>query len=456
MLCKFLHGVINMINFKKGFYADVRVETRTTAGIRYRNGALEESKQTTVKKAFIRVFDGNMWYYASTYKLGDLQGELDKLYKNATPNKNIDENPTVKRFESNTAEIYKFKNCCVKDVPLNVKQKMLEDKFPLITKSKYVKMFVGVYSDRYSEYEFYSSKGANIKYDYQLCGLGFAIAMADGENNFSGNLLKSEENLEKVALSDKEVNDFVKEHEDFLLNAKPVEAGVYPVILSPVVAGVFAHESFGHKSEADFMIGDETMKKEWALGTKVGSDILSIYDSGLEEGSGYVPFDDEGTKAQKTYLIKNGVLTGRLHSATTAACLDESVTGNARAVDCDYEPIVRMTSTIIEAGDTPKEELFKKIKHGYFIKDYKHGSGMSTFTIAPNLAYEINDGKIGKPVKIAVITGNVFETLNLIDGVSDKAEINSSAFGGCGKMEQFPLNVSHGGPYVSISKMTVQ
>ena len=81
---------------------------------------------------------------------------------------------------------------------------------------------------------------------------------------------------------------------------------------------------------------------------------------------------------------------------------------------------------------------------------------MSTFTIAPNFAYEIKDGKICNPVKIAVITGNVFETLNLIDGVSDKAEVISSAFGGCGKMEQFPLSVSFGGPFVSISEMTVQ
>ena len=97
---------------------------------------------------------------------------------------------------------------------------------------------------------------------------------------------------------------------------------------------MFAHESFGHKSESDFMLGDENMKKEWTLGKKVGADILSIYDSGEEEGSGYVPFDDEGTRTQKTYLIKNGVLTGRLHSAATAADLEEEVTGNARAINC--------------------------------------------------------------------------------------------------------------------------
>lgn len=445
-----------MVKFKEGFYSDVRIETRFKTNIRYRNGALEECKQSTEKKAFIRVFDGEMWYYSSTYKLEDLQGELDKLYANATPNPKISENETVKRFEVNVDTIEKFKNNSLKDIPLAVKQKHLTDNFEAFNSSEYVKMSLALYADRHSDYEFYSSKGACIKYDYQLCGSRFAVAMANGNDNFDDSFGKSADSFEGISTSEEEVKDFVKECENFLLNSKPVTAGVYPVILSPTTTGVFAHESFGHKSESDFMIGSETMKKEWALGTKVGSDILSIYDSGLEDGSGYVPYDDEGTKAKKTYLIKNGVLTGRLHSATTATYLGEEVTGNARAINCDFEPIVRMTSTIIGAGKSTKEELFKKIKHGYFIKDYKHGSGMSTFTIAPNLAYEIKDGKIGDPVKIAVITGNVFETLNLIDGVSDKAEVISSAFGGCGKMEQFPLNVSFGGPYVSISKMNVQ
>lgn len=445
-----------MIKFKEGFYADVRVETRFTTNIQYRDGVLENSKQTTVKKAFLRVFDGDMWYYASTYKTDDLQGELDRLYASATPDKNILNHPAVKNFQVNKADLKKFKKNCVKDVSLADKQKMLSGIFPAFKASKHIKMTMALYADRYSEYEFYSSKGADIKYDYQLCGSRYQLAMAEGQENFSDGFSKSAPTLKEIETSEKELKEFVKECENFLLHAKPVTAGVYPVILSPTTAGVFAHESFGHKSESDFMIGNETMKKEWAIGTKVGSDILSVYDSGLEDGSGFVPFDDEGTKATRTYLIKNGVLKGRLHSVTTAVHLGEEPTGNARAVSCDYEPIVRMTSTVIEAGDTPKDELFSRVKHGYFIKDYKHGSGMSTFTIAPSLAYEIVDGKIADPVKISVITGNVFETLNLVDGLSDKAEIISSAFGGCGKMEQFPLNVSFGGPYVSISKMTVQ
>ena len=81
---------------------------------------------------------------------------------------------------------------------------------------------------------------------------------------------------------------------------------------------------------------------------------------------------------------------------------------------------------------------------------------MSTFTIAPNAAYEIKDGKIGDPVKIAVLTGNVFETLGDIDGVANDETVLTFVTGGCGKMEQFPLNVGMGGPHIRVRKMNVQ
>lgn len=445
-----------MVKFRDGFYADVRIEQKFTTSISYRDGKLEESKSSCVNKAFLRVFDGTMWYYCSTYKLDSLQEELDRLYGGAEANPAIEDDPTVRRLAANRDVAVKFASRCVKDVPMAAKHKLLTDKFSVLASAPHVKMTVAYYRDRYSRFNFYSSKGADLDYDVQLCGVRYGYSLANATDNFTSGFSKTEEDFAALAVSDAELKEAVDEAENYLLRAKPVKAGSYPVILSPETAGVFAHESFGHKSEADFMLGDETMKREWALGKKVGADILSIYDSGLGAGSGYCPYDDEGNRAGKTYLIKNGVLAGRLHSAGTAAELGEQPTGNARALNCDFEPIVRMTSTVIEAGTKTKEELFAGVRHGYFIKTYKHGSGMSTFTIAPSLAYEIVDGKIGDPVKIAVITGNVFETLNLIDGLSDKAEVISGIMGGCGKMEQSPLPVSFGGPYVSVSKMNVQ
>mgnify|MGYP004647767643 CR=1 FL=1 len=444
-----------MYTFKKGYYADVRIEDRFSTNVRIKNDQLEEAKEKTEKKAFIRVFDGKMWYYTSTSDVDNVQKALDELYLYAEPCDDIDQSPVVKRYQVNRDKKIVFEKNSVKKIALNAKIALCADTLKKF-KSEICNYKSGQYLDRYSLYEFYSSKGADIVYDFQTCGVAYGLAFSYGGETMQEQLSKCKTDFNDLNYTQREINSFIARCEDFVKNAKPVVAGKYPVILSPIATGVFAHESFGHKSEADFMLGDETMAKEWTLGKKVGSDLLTIRESGVYEGSGYVPYDDEGSAATDTYLIKNGVLTGRLHSATTAAALNEELTGNARAVNCDFEPIVRMTTTFVENGSSSFDDLVKGVKHGYYVYTVKHGSGMSTFTIAPNIAYEIKDGKIGDPVKIAVITGNVFETLAAIDGVANDKQLLSFVTGGCGKMEQFPLNVGLGGPHVRVKEMNVQ
>lgn len=327
---------------------------------------------------------------------------------------------------------------------------------PLLSEDACVSMPQGTYLDRSSIFSFKSSLGADITYDYQTCGLSFSCSMTEGEKKFSGHWQKGATRFDKLTGLDEEIRAAIAEQAYFMRNSVPVTPGKYPVVLSPEAAGVFAHESFGHKSESDFMLSDESMRNEWQLGKTVGSPILSIAECGSVPGCGYVPYDDEGTRARKNYLIKDGALVGRLHNAQTAAALDESPTGNARAIDCTFEPIVRMTNTYIEGGDMNFDQLIAPIKKGYFIKTISHGSGMSTFTIAPRLAYEIVDGKLGRPVQISVLTGSVFETLGLIDGLTSDVHLLSFVTGGCGKMEQMGLPVGFGGPYVRVSSMNVQ
>lgn len=445
-----------MIQFKDGFYADVRTEDRSRTTVSYKNGVLEDMKTRVEKRAFLRVYDGKMWYYASVTDLNRLQETLDGLYSAATPDAKILDDPVVRRFERNRDTIMNFADCSVRDVPLADKQALLLSYLPILSEDKCVTMPQGLYLDRNSVFRFRSSLGADVTYDYQTCGLSFSCSMTEGEKKFSGHWQKGGTRFDELKGIDAEIRAAVAEQAAFMRNSVPVEPGKYPVVLSPEAAGVFAHESFGHKSESDFMLSDESMREEWKLGKIVGSPILSIAECGTEPGSGYVPYDDEGTRARKNYLIKNGVLAGRLHNAQTAAVLGEEPTGNARAIDCTFEPIVRMTTTYIEGGDLTFDQLIAPIKKGYYIKTIRHGSGMSTFTIAPALAYEIVDGKIGRPTQISVLTGSVFETLGLIDGLTSDVHLLSFVTGGCGKMEQSGLPVGFGGPFVRVSSMNVQ
>lgn len=445
-----------MFKFPKNLYTDVRIENVFETNIAITLGTVHESKVRRYKAAFIRVFDGERWYYSSISEIDNIQNEINQLAGYAKPKENIYENDVVKALEINKEECILFSEESVSMIDLKEKLNLLKNYYSIINNRPLIKTWTATYLDKKVVKEFYSSKGSEIRFDTQTAGMKIGMSFANENNNLSEGFQCSGTKFQALKGKEKEIEAFAVKCEEFLQNAKAITPGKYTVVLSPEAAGVFAHESFGHKSEADFMIGDETMKKEWEIGKQVGANILSIVDDGHLSGNGYAPFDDEGTKAQKTFLVEKGILKGRLHSSVTAASLEEQVTGNARAMNFEFEPIVRMTTTYIMPGEETKEQLISEIKDGLYVETIKHGSGMSTFTIAPSLAYSIKDGKMGAPVNISVITGNVMETLEEIDGLSNEVQILSFVIGGCGKMEQYPLPVGFGGPYVRVRNMDVQ
>ncbi|SHK08577.1 TldD protein [Clostridium amylolyticum] len=447
-----------MFKFPENLYSDVRIEEVSSTNIAFLNGQLNENTIREYKGAFIRVFDGQRWYYSSITDVSQIQQELDNLAKMAKPSESIYENPVVKKYEVNKGEYLNFQGKEINKVSYQEKVNLLRSYFNLLENVEEIKMWRATYLDNRKVKKFYSSKGASLLWDYQTCGVSyrFGCSTKEQDKTTDGSYQTASNCFEDLKDIKEELKEKINTYIDFMYNKETIEPGEYTVILSPLAAGVFAHESFGHNSEADFMQGDENAKEQWCIGAKMASDILSIIDYGGEMGSGYVTFDDEGSKAEKTYLIKDGILTGRLHNASTAADFNENLTGNARAINFEYEPIVRMTTTYIDKGNKTKEELIGEVKDGILIEDINHGSGMTTFTLAPNLAYRIRDGKIAEPLSISVITGKVMETLNKIDGVSDTIELLSFVTGGCGKMEQFPLPVGFGGPYVRVNGIRVQ
>lgn len=445
-----------MYKFPKNLYTDVRIETVFQTNITLENFELKQNKVKKDTGAMIRIFDGRRWYYGVTTDMDRLQEEIDRLAGMALPNPGINSHPVVEKLEVNQEKALNYVSNDVSLIDNSRKYELLQTYIPVVREFEQIQISKLYYLDKHTVKHIISSKGTDVMFDTQFCCIAARYMFQIG-----GNPCRGAENIYHMSFEDLEgkqdkLRDTIRKDIAYYEAAVPVAPGVYTCVLSPEVTGVFAHESFGHKSESDFMLGDETMKREWAIGKQVGAPLLSIIDTGLTEGSGYVPFDDEGCRAKKNYIIKNGILTGRLHSSVTAADLEEAPTGNARAMNFEFEPIVRMTTTYIDCGTLTKEQLIAGVSDGLYIDSLFHGSGMTTFTIAPQRAYRIRDGKIAEPVKIAVITGNVMKTLGEIDGVSDKVELFAFALGGCGKMEQYPLPVGFGGPYIRVNGINVQ
>ncbi len=240
-----------------------------------------------------------------------------------------------------------------------------------------------------------------------------------------------------------------------LLNAPQIDGREYTVICDPILGGVFAHEAFGHLSESDFVYENDRMKDIMVLGRRFGGPHLTIVDGASIPGlRGSYDYDDEGIPSRRSDLIREGVLVGRLHSRETAGKMGEVVTGNARAIDYRFPPIVRMTNTFIEPGQATPEELIAEVKDGVYAKNWYGGmTSMEMFTFSAGEAYRIRNGRIEELLRPVVLSGNVFATLENLDAVANDLDMNQG--GGCGKGGQAPLPVSNGSPHIRIRSCLV-
>ena len=235
------------------------------------------------------------------------------------------------------------------------------------------------------------------------------------------------------------------------LKAKSPKGGAFPAVLGPNVVGVFVHEAFGHLAEADLTLSGSVLLNK--LGKKIASDVVTFYDDGTISGAfGSFKYDDEGVPAQKTLLVKDGVVVGLMHNRETAKKFKTQPTGNARAEDFRVEPIIRMRNTFMAPKDHSFEELLEDIKFGYYFKSFRGGQANlnGTFQVGIQEAYEIVKGELGEPVRNASISGNTLETLLKVDAVGKDFELWP---GRCGKGQT--AFVCDGGPHVRVREVLV-
>ena len=241
-----------------------------------------------------------------------------------------------------------------------------------------------------------------------------------------------------------------------LLGAREPEAGSYPVVVAPGWGGVMVHECFGHSMEGD-TIRKNTSIRASQMGQLVAAKGVTIVDSGLVPYSrGSFRVDDEGTPAQRTVLVEDGILVGYLWDLLNARLTGNRATGNGRRTSFRDFPLCRMTNTYIEAGPATPADLIASVKRGLYAKSLGGGSvnpadGNFSFTVTE--AVMIEDGKLTQPVKNATLTGNGNDAMLKIDAVGNDLAIDGTV-GSCGKDGQWkPVGV--GQPTVKFTAINV-
>lgn len=313
------------------------------------------------------------------------------------------------------------------------------------------------YLDRFTEVTFANSEGTYIVQELPDITLLLGAAASDGKGDVQqGMEMFGHAGDFSLVLGKEEHAKTAAQRAVAMLDAQPVPGGQHTVLLDPRLAGVFIHEAFGHFCEADFLHKNPQLAKIMTLGNEFGVPELQVIDEGyVAGGRGNVPYDDEGVRRAKTHLIKDGRLHSLMHSRETAAKMGAEPTGNARAINYEHEPIIRMTNTYIENGSSTLDEMLQGIDRGiYAIEAYGGQTEFEQFSFSAAYGYEIRNGEIGDLVRNVVLSGNLFETLRSIDAIGNDREL-SGGVGGCGKGGQFPLPVTAGSPHIRIQNVTI-
>jgi len=240
------------------------------------------------------------------------------------------------------------------------------------------------------------------------------------------------------------------------LQSIPTPAGTMPVVLGSGWPGVLLHEAVGHGLEGDFN-RKGTSAFSNSIGQQVASPLCTVVDDGtLKNRRGSLTVDDEGVAAECTTLIENGVLKGYMQDRMNARLMGTSSTSNGRRESYAHLPLPRMTNTYMLPGESDPQEIIESVDKGIYAVNFGGGqvditSGRFVFSLSE--AYEIENGKLGRPLKGATLIGSGPDVMNKISMLGNDLELDTGV-GVCGKEGQ-SLPVGVGQPTLKIDEITV-
>jgi len=239
-----------------------------------------------------------------------------------------------------------------------------------------------------------------------------------------------------------------------MLDAVNAPTGELPVVIGPAFGGVIFHEACGHGLEADAILKDASVFSR-KIGKKIASEAVNAADdSTIKYRWGSYKFDGEGFPSHKTVLIKDGILKNYINDLKTSRKMGVKQTGNGRRQSFRDIPIPRMTNTYIDNGNEDPKSILKSVNKGIYAKEFAGGQvdpATGDFVFGISEGYLIEGGKIGLPIKNAILIGNGLDILKKIEAVGNDLDF---APGFCGKNGQTVSN-EVGQPTIKVSRITV-
>jgi len=448
---------------KKGVdYADLRHIRKEYESVKVKNGKVEGISRSQDQGFGIRVIANGAWGFASSSVSSEAEMAriADKAIEIAKAS------AITKKEDVKLSEVQPYKDKYSSKFEIDPLSVALDKKIDLLikcseilTKDKRVKVAELGIDSFHTEKVFASTQGAFIEQDIVECGAGMTANSADEKdiqrrsypNSFGGDYAtRGWEFIEEINLLGNA--DKVREESISLLSAESCPDTTTDIIILGNQMALQVHESCGHPTELDRVLGTEISLAGGSFMTidklnklKYGSDKVNIVaDATVEGGLGSFGYDDEGVKAQKTYLIENGLFVGYQTSRETAVVLNQTSNGTMRAEGWNRIPLIRMTNINLEPGQWKLEDLIADTENGLLLdtnKSWSIDDKRLNFQFGLEIAWEIKNGKLGRIYKNPVYTGITPEFWNSCDAVCNRNYWHVWGVPNCGKGE--PMQVMH-------------
>jgi TldD protein len=441
-------------------YCDARVEKQMSKSILIEDGEIEHARGTTDQGIGFRLLKNGAWGFYAISNPRSFE-EIKESIRHAI--KNADHYSQNKNSPSSLfpIPINKIK----KDYPVLEKPQLdslikvgLECNKTILEKPQIKKSTVNPWFSENSKY-FVNSEGSEILQNFtdvvihmtataHQSGLTQSVNITEGGRGGMEQITK--DNKAQISA------DFISTKASQLLDAKPAKEEKTILVMNPDFVSLLTHEILGHPSEADRVLGKEMA---WAggawwkdkLGQRIGSEHLNVFDDPtIKESLGWYYYDDEGVLTQKTNLIEKGVLKNHMQSRETSVAFNTPPTGNMRATDYRFIPLIRMACTCIGPGDWKPDEMIKDVKNGYLISNWKVPSidmKRYNWSISAQFAQKIENGEVTDLVRDVIVMGTAPEFFESIDACGDDFTVRPIT--NCGKGDPMQsMIMGNGGPSI--------
>ncbi len=444
---------------KGAAYAEARYEQHEPEQFILKNGTLDALYVGTDRGIGVRVLANGSLGFAATNVLtkADVRAVVDdairaaKGSKRKTPITFTQEEPTTTNWS--VPEATKLA-----DVPVEekIKEAQAIDRSVTELGFKIPARYFTLSANRIVKY-FANSEGSRIRSYSPRLRTSFLLTVVNGadveqshrEYGWSGGW----EGIRELAVSQRAIDE-AKSMQRSLLEGKKSPEGKMDLIVGPQVSGIAAHESCGHPTEADRVLGREASQAGKSfigpdgLGMKVGSEVVNVCDDPtVEHAIAYYVTDDEGVRARRRYLYKEGRVNEFLQNRETAAAFGVRSNGASRARNYNVEAIVRMANTFVEPKDHTFEEMLEGVSFGVYMKSFMEWNiddRRYNAKYAGREAYLIENGEVKHPVRRTIIELTTPTFWSAVDAVGKDLEFEA---GFCGKSDpEQALDASFGGP----------